>query len=195
VFNVKYLLASQKIEHPGLIPVYQGRDKIVYFNRLYLPRVRWVPGYRVIKESPAALNFLYSPDFNPVKEVVLEEDPGIPPAGPAAAAKGTNTLTVEKWTLNEMVFKADVVRPSFLVLSEIYYPKWRCYVDGKQVKIFKTDYLFRSVWLAEGRHDVVFRYHNDGLYVLTLLIALSSGLFLIVFILRKRKKYFDFPPA
>jgi hypothetical protein len=55
--------------------------------------------------------------------------------------------------------------PSFLVSSEIYYPGWNVYIDGKQSNIFRTDYLFRGVIIPAGKHLIRFAYQPISLTI------------------------------
>ncbi len=56
-----------------------------------------------------------------------------------------------------------------LVVSEVYAPGWRAYVDGKEVDILPTNYIQRGVALPAGEHTVVFQYDP---------LALKAGLWL-----------------
>jgi uncharacterized membrane protein YfhO len=47
-----------------------------------------------------------------------------------------------------------------LVLSEVYYPAWKAYVDGSPVPVHVADGLLRSVPVPEGEHAVELRYES-----------------------------------
>ena len=50
------------------------------------------------------------------------------------------------------------MEPRLLVVSEMYYPGWRAYVDGVETPMFRTNYLFRGVVVPSGYHVVRFAY-------------------------------------
>ena len=51
---------------------------------------------------------------------------------------------------------------SLLVLSEIYYkPGWKCKINGKNTKIYQANHVLRSVYVPDGKHEVVFYYDNS----------------------------------
>jgi len=55
----------------------------------------------------------------------------------------------------------DVQAPQnggFVVFSEAWYAGWKAFVDGKQVPIYRADYLFRAVPVPAGKHRVVMVY-------------------------------------
>ena len=59
---------------------------------------------------------------------------------------------------NKIVVQASLSSPGLLVLSELWYPGWRAYDNGQEVKIHRANYLMRSVHLEAGRHTVEFAY-------------------------------------
>jgi hypothetical protein len=185
LFNVKYLLANQLLNDPRLKLVYQG-GKAVYSNREWLPRAFFVPAVRTLTQRSEIFQAIGSPTFDPRKEAIIEDEAEI--ALPKTASPDNRLFDVV-YDYNEIRMKTDIVTPTFLFLSEIFYPKWECFIDGKKVRIHKTDYLFRGVFVPEGKHDVLFRYRNDGTYLLTFLTGLLSSLFLIVLMIKKRKSF------
>lgn len=80
-----------------------------------------------------------------------------------------------KFSPNQIALAAE--GPGRLVLAEVAYPGWKAWVDGAPVDV-KTAYsLLRSVPLAEGRHQIVFR-----LIPIDLLFALAICLLTIIVI-------------
>jgi len=63
---------------------------------------------------------------------------------------------------NRIYLTAD--GPGRLVLSEIYYPGWKVYVDGDQQTLELAYGLLRSVNLPEGEHKVEFMFHPMTVY-------------------------------
>jgi uncharacterized membrane protein YfhO len=49
-------------------------------------------------------------------------------------------------------------RSGRLVVLDSFYPGWQARVDGKLTGIDRTNYLFRSIELAGGEHQVVFSF-------------------------------------
>jgi hypothetical protein len=47
---------------------------------------------------------------------------------------------------------------SILILTDVYYPGWEVFVDGKQSEILRANGLVRAVVLEEGNHIVEFNY-------------------------------------
>lgn len=51
--------------------------------------------------------------------------------------------------------KTNAVR--LLVLTDIYYPSWKAFIDGKQVDIVQVDFAFRGVLIPKGMHKLEFK--------------------------------------
>ena len=87
--------------------------------------------------------------------------------------------------INNFKLEVNLDRPGILVLSENYYPAWKAYVNGKPAQIYRANYLFRAVYLDEGRHSIDFVfdsvYYNIGKYS-TLFSFVFCGLILVVYL-------------
>lgn len=59
---------------------------------------------------------------------------------------------------NTVIIHAECDVPSFVVLTDLYYPGWRCTVDDRETTIYPANYLFRGVEVPQGRHTVRFVY-------------------------------------
>jgi len=74
-------------------------------------------------------------------------------------------------------------RPSFLTISESWYPHWHVYVDGKEEELLRVNYAFQGVRLDQGEHQVVFKYQRPIYfqlgYSLTALTLTAIGVMLV----------------
>ncbi len=55
--------------------------------------------------------------------------------------------------------------PGLLILSEIMYPAWKAYVDGKSVSIQTANHALRAVPIPAGTHLVEMRFESRALQV------------------------------
>jgi hypothetical protein len=46
----------------------------------------------------------------------------------------------------------------WLVVSDVYYPGWKAFVDCHEQTVFRADYLFRAVKVTSGKHKILFQY-------------------------------------
>ncbi|HJY64905.1 MAG TPA: hypothetical protein VJ455_12170, partial [Ignavibacteria bacterium] len=72
------------------------------------------------------------------------------------------------------------------LLSDIYYPAWKCYVDDNETEIFRADYSLRAVFLSKGKHTVRFVYDSSffsyGKYISIISLILCAGILSFSFI-------------
>ncbi len=85
--------------------------------------------------------------------VVLGEEVG--------TAEGVRQARVVRWTPNRVQVEAQ--GPGLLVLSEVYDPDWRVWVNGEGVELVRVERILRGVHLEEGPQRVVFAYWPAGL--------------------------------
>ncbi len=146
-------------EHPRAYDFFSGglRDLspyVVLENRGELPRAFVVPEAKPLPDGPQILAALQAADF---RHTVLLEDwheefAAHPPDGSFRAA------TVVEYRPNEVRLAVPDGAAGWLVLADVWYPGWTCRVDGHEEKIHRANYLFRSVWLPAGSHEVIFRF-------------------------------------
>ena len=159
-----------------------NQDSTLVPNNDSLPRTYIVYQSKVFTRDQV-LSELISPSFNPRTEVVLEEQP-------KEQIKKTNTLgghdraKIISYRSQKIEIETTANSDGFLVLTDTYYPGWKAYLDGKTVKIYQANYLFRAIFLPYGKHNVTFIYKPLNFYfgliitILTLIIILLCALFI-----------------
>ena len=66
-----------------------------------------------------------------------------------------------------------------VIFSEIYYPEgWNCYVDGKQVDVFRANYVLRGVMVPAGKHKIEWRFEPTSMETGSLVSGIGSVLLL-----------------
>jgi hypothetical protein len=176
LLNVKYVVSPKDFEADGYRLVKKGEKANVYENEDVLPRAFVADRPIVIKDEKKILERLKSRDFDPAKEVILEEDFSFPPS--TIYRLPSEKVDILKYSPAEVTVKAQISESKFLVLSDSYYPGWKVYVDDRKSKIFRADYILRAVHLEPGRHIVRFMYapfsFKIGVIVTLLTISIIS---------------------
>ena len=82
------------------------------------------------------------------------------PAGYTSEARHTDhsTALIKQYGPSKVIVEAHADSPGVLVLSDLYYPGWEAYVDGKPARLYRVDGVIRGVFVQEGGHTVVFHY-------------------------------------
>jgi len=160
----------------------------VYQNDSVLPRAYIVADYRIAEENKI-LDILKSSGFDPRAEVILEDDPGLPHAPgklPMSEAR------IADYSANRVVCQTDGPVSGFLVLADNWHPDWCAFIDGKPVKLYRANYLFRSVYVPVGKHEVVFAFvskgFNTGKIITILSLIAALALILVPAVIKTRTK-------
>jgi hypothetical protein len=154
LLNVKYILAKEDMHVP---PIYKSErtGTKVYYNASYLPRAFFVDSAD-IKTPKEILLSMKNGDFDPHKVVFFEKDENLKFSKP----NEKNFVKVTKFKNEYISFNVDATADNLLVISEIYYPDWKAYIDGKEVKIYKADYLLRAVLIPSGHHKLEMKFES-----------------------------------
>src|ERR687886_787119 len=146
--------------------IYEDDHSKVLENPKTLPRAWIVHSARKEENPKETLRLLNSGEVNPRKEALLEEDPPQQMSQPPNDddASGDQAL-VEEYGTNDIKLKTSSGTGGLVVLSEVYYPSWKAYVDGQPAEVYATDQLLRSVAIPAGDHEVELRYESQALEV------------------------------
>lgn len=156
MLNVKYLISYYPIPDPRYKVVLQDRPAVLE-NTGALGRAFFVDEIKVLAGKDAFFSYLKSGQFHPAKEAVLEEEPPF-----AIEPSPENSVKITAYDIHEIQLEAHAAKPALLVLSEIYYPAgWKAFVDGKETKIYKTNYILRSIFLEPGDHQIKFVFESS----------------------------------
>lgn len=157
------------------------REAKIYENDEVFPRAFVVHGYEFVSGKEDILKRLKSPDFPLRDKIILEEKPPeTVQSRMASPHPQISEARIKQYDSQQVEILAEMKSPGFLVLSDLYYPGWNAYVDGKKEKIYRADYIFRSVFLEEGTHAVKFVYEPRSFRIG---IWISGGAALLIAIL------------
>ncbi|MCC6758895.1 MAG: YfhO family protein [Candidatus Omnitrophica bacterium] len=166
LLNVRYMIAPAEDRLKKLLPNYEQatrtmppvyRGEVTIFERPdALPRAYIV--HRVIFEPDAKKSLELINRLGPSgKEgAVITHAPiaRITALMNSLPVKDASSVKITKSTANEVALEADMKTAGFVVLADAYHPDWDVTLDGKKWKIFQTNYLVRSVFVPEGKHEI-----------------------------------------
>jgi hypothetical protein len=155
----------------------------IYENTDAFPRVFLVRKAVPLADRTEVLTQLKSTDFH--REVLLEGSPPFPivnvdaeraagliqQAGeltpavrPGSAAGGIqpcrgqdeSSARIREYLPNRVAVEVHAETPGFLVLTDVWFPGWKCTVDGQPARIYRGNFLFRALAVPAGNHAVEF---------------------------------------
>ncbi|MCC6177871.1 MAG: YfhO family protein [Chloroflexi bacterium] len=167
------------------VKVYDRTDAL---SRAYLVEAS------TILDDDATARRLADPSFDPRREVVLAPSDTGRTLGSAASTTSPVATAVE-FEVDEpehVRVRATVDRPSYLVLSDSWYPGWQAAVDGQDVPIERANLMFRAVLLDAGEHVVEFRYQPRAVWfgaAISALALIGSGAALAGYPVWRRRRH------
>lgn len=172
MLNTKYVINSNGLQlNPGAMGA-----------AWFVDSVKWVENANDEILALNNTNLRTTAVFNKQNSADLQKFSAIP----ADSTAKIEIIDYEPDRMNYEVFSPD---DKLLVFSEIYYPDWKVFIDGKATQQFQANYVLRSVIVPKGQHKIEFVFHPDHFYkseniskiafyllVLALLLAIGISL-------------------
>jgi hypothetical protein len=176
LLNAKFkLVVDEKNRYMNLVP-----------SDSYLPRAFFVYNSTIIKNEDSIRAYMSSEMFNPRSTVVFEEDPQFVPEGSGVGG----SVSIKSYSLNKIILQTESSKNGFLVMSEIFYPGWIAYIDGKAQRVMRGDWSLRAIPVEAGKHEIDMRYEpqsfKNGAMISISTLILGSG---VIIFLQFKKKY------
>ncbi|MBR1877877.1 MAG: YfhO family protein [Paludibacteraceae bacterium] len=167
MLNTKYIVTRQ-----GVIPNTDAMG-----NAWYVNEVQFVP---TPDDESAALNIL---DLH-TTAVADEQFREVLTCTGQPNAEDHIELT--EYAPNKLSYISKLSSDRVAVFSEIYYPKgWHLYVDGKEIRLGRVNYVLRAAVIPGGEHTVMMEFLPDAMrwdkwcaVLAVLLFVLSAALFI-----------------
>lgn len=153
LMGVKYLLSYGEIQSNKLEFVANEGKTYLYMNKNSFPRVFLAENIITVRNENDEMVKMYELGNNLKFTAVTRKQLGIPekPLSSAEISKivkyDDNYIRIESFT--------DIER--LMILTDVYYPTWRVYVDGKKSDIVPVDFLLRGVRVPAGKHVIEFQ--------------------------------------
>ena len=133
-----------------------------------------------VDSGDEAIDKISSPNFNSSESVVLENsEPGVKTwlqTGKNAGSRSSSSkdrVTYLRESNNSIALSTYSEEPSLLVITETFYPGWKATIDGKNAPILHGNYLFKSLILEAGHHEIRISYFPDSFKIGVLLCIIG----------------------
>jgi len=189
LLGVKYVLNKDESLGEGWRPesdtfpdeiyqlIWQEGSWQVYENKAALPRLFLVGEYQVEGEKQKIVDLILDPEFPLEEKVVLEESL---PSELVVDKDALGKIEALDYQPNRVKFQVDASGNGLLFISDNFYPGWKAEIDGQETKIYRANYTFRSIFIPQGKHQVLFYYRPESFKWGLLLSLLSLGVIIIV---------------
>ncbi len=139
-----------------------------------LPDAYLSRSYHFVDSKQEALEWLSGPAFDGLAVVLERSEPGVSglereskaaSASGIEAAHSIEAVAVERRGQTFLQMAVEPSKPAVLVLTDIHYPGWKAYIDGKEVPLLHGNYAFRALALPSGKHKIEMRYQPLSFYI------------------------------
>ncbi len=132
----------------------------IYQNRESQPRYTFYTGAEEMEDAESLSRLLRPGAFNPARQFFLAPDPAaLSLPVPTAARPSLPAPNVLHSSFNRVQVAISTSLPGYLSTGESYYPGWRAWSDGTEVKIRRANYAFQAVPVAEpGSHQLTLEF-------------------------------------
>ena len=90
-----------------------------------------------------------------------------------------SSITLTSYEPNHLIYKTSLTKDGVAVFSEIYYPGWEAYIDGKEVPHGRADYILRVMNIPAGEHTVEFTFDPKSLHMTETIAYIALAILLI----------------
>ncbi len=152
ILGVKYVLSLNDIHSSSLTKVFQEGETRVYENKKVLPRAFFAKNIISTNSKQQTIDTMFNSVFNPKNTAVVQDYSG-------STMFSAGMANIVSYAENIVIIHTENSGGGFLVFTDIYYPTWRAYIDGKEAKLIRTDYTLRGIVVPSGSHTVRFEDH------------------------------------
>lgn len=178
LLNIRYLIGRKGVplDRTKFQLAYGGDPSFDIFENVQaLPRALLVSKVVAVGQGQA-LDAIHANGFDPAQTAVVEGKNPLDSSSPTAVGTGRGTgghARIVGYGPNEIVVETSAEQAGILVLSEVFYPGWRAWVDDREVSVLRTDFLFRGVAVPAGTHRVRFVYDPGSFKMGEALLAIT----------------------
>jgi hypothetical protein len=151
--NAKYVIGHKDVplDWDKFVPVFDLDPQVnIYLNTQALPRAILVHQAIAVPDQESAFIQIQDPGFDPASSVIVEGGKSLD----VSTQGEVSSLDITAYRPNAIHLTAETSAEAYLVLSEVYYPGWKAYVDGRAEPVLRANYAFRAVYLEPGYHEV-----------------------------------------
>ncbi len=164
----------------------QNGEPAAQYNPAACGNAWFVSEYKVVANADEELKSLEQ--FNPKQTVFVDKRYQALLSGINQSKDSTAFIKLLSYEPNHLVYESSSSAQELGVFSEIFYqPGWVASIDGKEVEIFRVDYVLRALNIPQGQHKIEFKFEPKSFFLgekiamvssALILLLLASGLFL-----------------
>jgi len=118
--------------------------------------------------------------IDPSKEAAIDARFRDQVQGTSYPVEATDTIMLKSYEPNELTYTYSAAAEKMVIFSDIYYSAgWKCFIDNKETRYFRADYVLRGMIVPAGNHEIRFTFKPSS-YITGNKVSLASSLILIL---------------
>lgn len=173
----------------------QGGQTAPVFNPYANGNAWFVDDVKYVDNANEEIDALH--DTNPLYTAIVDkkfaEQIKSPVVSDNVSSDTLRSVTLTDYQPNALKYEVDSKNGGVVVFSEIYYPGWISYIDGKEVEHGRADYILRAMNVPAGKHQIEFKFdpkslHTTETIAYTALAILALGAIAVCFLWYRKQK-------
>lgn len=173
----------------------QGGQTAPVFNPYANGNAWFVDDVKYVDNANEEIDALH--DTNPLYTAIVDkkfaEQIKSPVVSDNVSSDTLRSVTLTDYQPNALKYEVDSKNGGVVVFSEIYYPGWISYIDGKEVEHGRADYILRVMNVPAGKHQIEFKFdpkslHTTETIAYTALAILALGAIAVCFLWYRKQK-------
>lgn len=174
LLNVKYIIYTAPV--PGFDVAYQNNGLYVLENRNVLPKAFFVNDIRSVGDPKSAMEFIRDTDVDFGETAVVLHGQSV-----RFEPDSESSVSITRYNAHQIYMDVSRSTEGFLLVSEIFYPDgWRAYIGDEEIEIWRTNYLFRGLYIPAGEYQIRFEYSPEWYHTVRLTSNIANWIALIL---------------
>lgn len=166
----------------------QSRDIYIYRNENFRHRASWANNLISASSVNEMIRLTKSTNVDDTT-IVLAGDPSRNLEKRHIDLSSDENINILRSSPGHLAVDLDPPKKRFLVISEMWHPGWRAFLDGKKIDLYRTNISLMGTWIPPGKHRLTLAFKpiawNVAKY--TSLGFIAACIFLVMFFsIRKR---------
>lgn len=153
LMGIRYILSFGPLQSEKLKLIASEGNTYVYQNTKSFPRVYLAKKVLYVSTKQEEMDTIYNLNENLLQTAITREKVDLEDK-PLAGNENSQILHYEE---NSIRIYTETETSRLMVLTDIYYPSWKVYIDGKKGDILPVNFIFRGVIVPNGKHIIEFR--------------------------------------
>ena len=182
LLNVKYVASFDDISQTGFKKIFQEGETKIFANENAFGRAFLVNEIIKVENKDAELQKMFEESTN-FKTTAYSSEIGFAKQG------GRGKISFETYSDQGISLNVLADQESPLVISNIYYPEWKAYINGERTPIYRVNYLLQAIIVPSGENAVEFKFLPRSFYNGFYISAGSLAFTILITFLIWRKRF------